>query len=105
VTPVTRREGSWPRSGCARHLLQERRGLLARRPRFSGPISEQTSQDASYSPSSHLSRIVLHRRAHGCPGAEGCYENRNTPKELEEPAVHGCEDTPPHTVGEPDRVA
>jgi hypothetical protein len=38
----------------------------------------------------------VHRCVQGCPGAEGCYENRHTPKEVEEPAVHGCEDTPPH---------
>ena len=57
--------------GAVGTLLQERQGLLARRPRFSGPISEKTSQDTTYSPSSHLSRIVLHRRVHGCPGAEG----------------------------------
>jgi DNA topoisomerase IB len=38
----------------------------------------------------------LHRCVHGCADAEGSYENGNTAKEVEEPAVHEWQDTLRH---------
>ena len=90
----------WP--GALSTPTQELEGLPAHRPRFSGPISEKASQDTTYSPSSHLPRVVLHGCVRGCPGAEGCYENGDTAKEVEEPAIHGWR-IRRRTVGEPDR--